>query len=123
MPRVNESHLVDVLAKLRENRRHHLPALSARGELEGRLHQGPDGIGKKSSILIEALEFLSVHLLKLRLIIPGIDLTRTPIDEQPNHRLGLPSEMPLLGSERIVSSKKPLIGQQTGEPQTTQSGS
>ncbi len=83
---VDERHLVDVLGEVRENLRAPFAAFAVLREPEGGLHHRADLIGEKARALIEALEFLTVALGQLRLIVPGIDLARSAVEKQPNDR-------------------------------------
>jgi hypothetical protein len=106
---MNKRHLIDVLAQLREQRRHHLSAFTAWAKLKRRLHQIANGILEKSGCIRkvwrELPNRLSMPLLKIRLIVPGIDLARTTIDEDPNDSFGCRRKMRWLWSERLERSR------------------
>ncbi len=87
--RVDERHLVDVLGHVREDLGDPRPALAVLGQLERRLHQRADLVGEEAGVLVEALEFLPVALVEFGLVVPGIDVGRPAVHEQPDDRLGL----------------------------------
>jgi hypothetical protein len=64
---MEERHIVDVLSDLRKERRDEFAALATRGEVEWRLHERPDLLGEKTSILVEAGQRLIVTFLQFGL--------------------------------------------------------
>ena len=55
--------------------------------VNGDFISGPTALGEKAGFLVEAFELLAVALGELGLIIPGIDLARPAIHEEPDDRL------------------------------------
>jgi hypothetical protein len=91
-------------------------------ELERRLHQRPDLIGKEAGVLVEALEFLPVAFGERGLVIPCVHVARAAVDEQPDHGLRLGRKMANSRRQRIerVSplirrGQQLLIGHQRGQ--------
>ena len=79
--RVNERHLVDVLAQVRENLRDHLAALAPRAEPERRLHQSADGVLEEPGRVLETTgrtPFIDLpsHRARAGLVVPGVDVAR-----------------------------------------------
>ena len=95
--RVNERHLVDVLAQVRENLRDHLAALAARAEPERRLHQAADGILEEPSRVlerrVELRDGFAVPPGKRGLVVPGVDMAGPAVDEEPDHPLRFAREV------------------------------
>ena len=106
-------------------------ALAVLGELERRLHHRADLLREEAGVLVEALQLLAVALLQLRLVVPGIDLARPAVHEQPDDALRLGGKMALLRrradsaagrppSRCVVSAaqaggEQPFVGQQCGQ--------
>ncbi len=105
---VDEAHLVDMLAKMWEQRRHHLARLSSWRERERRLHQVTDCVFEKAGgvgeVRIVLLDRLAIRLLEFWLVIPCVNMARAAIDEDPNHALSTGFEMRRLGGQRIERS-------------------
>ena len=101
---VDEGHFVDVLAEFGEDGGDHFSAFTARGEFEGRLHEGADGVGEEAGVFVESGQFIAVHFFELGFVVPGVDLTGAAIDEEPDDGLGLTIEMTSSGCERIIST-------------------
>ena len=59
---------------------------------------------EEAGVFVESGEFLAVHLFELGFVIPGIDLARSAIDEEPDDGLGLAIEVTSFGCEGIIST-------------------
>ena len=70
-------------------------------ELKGRFHQRADRTGEKSGELVEALQFLAIAFCQLWFVVPSVDVTRTAVDEQPDHRFGFGLKVWCAGCQRI----------------------
>ena len=88
---MEKCHLVDMLTKAREDLRNWLARLSPRRESERRLHQRPDLVleeaGRVFERRVELADRLTVPTIEGRLVLPGIDLARPAVDEDPDHAL------------------------------------
>jgi hypothetical protein len=71
-------------------------------EFEGRLHERSHRILKKARGGIETLKLLPIALGKFRLVIPGVDVGRATVDEEPDYMLGLAIEVWLAGLQGII---------------------
>ena len=80
-------------------------------------------IGEEARLLVETFQFLAVAFGQSRFVVPGIDLARASIDEQPDDRLGFAIEMSHLGSEGIIGGEQAFLCQETGEAQASKAGS
>ena len=96
-----ERHLVDVLRKVREKVRDPFAALAVLLELERRLHQRTDGVGKEAGETVEACEFLAVTLFQFGLVVPRVNVAGAAVDEQPYNSLCFGLEVRQFGRQRI----------------------
>ena len=71
------------------------------GEGEGRLHQRPDLIGEETGVLVESGELLPIAFDQFRFVVPGVDVARAAIHEQPDHGFRLGREMSGFGREGV----------------------
>ena len=99
--RVDERHAVHMLREIWKQRADPRTALPVLRPLEGRLHQRPHGVGKKSRLRIEARQRLAVALLQLGFVIPSIHMALPPIHKKPDHRFRLRRKVRRLRRERI----------------------
>lgn len=125
MAGVDEGHFVNVLAEFWKNGGDHLAALTARGELEGRLHERADGVGEEAGVFVEAGEFLAVHFLELRFVIPGVDLAGASVNEEPDDGFGLAIEVAFLCGEGVggVCAEESFLGEEAGEAEAAEASS
>src|SRR6185503_9070711 len=116
---VDERHLVHVAAEVREDLRHHLAALAARGELERRLHQAAHFVGEEAGELVEARQLLAGALRQFRLVVPRVDVARTAVREDPDHRLGTRLEVGRARRKRVpfVPRQQLLLAEQARQPE------
>jgi hypothetical protein len=101
--RINERHVVDMRGQIRKNLRPPRAALAVLFEGERRLHQRPDAAGKKSGVLVEAVQFLAIALFEFRLVVPRVDLALPAVHKKPDHRLGLGRKMRRPRCHRIAA--------------------
>jgi hypothetical protein len=102
---MNECHLVDMLSKVREDRRDHLATLAPGSELKRGFHQVSNRVAKKPGGIrkgsIKLLDRLAIGFNKSRFIVPGVDLAWPAIDKDPNDSLGASGKVGLSRRERI----------------------
>ena len=101
MQRVDEGELVDLPCEVGEDAADPGAALAVPGPREGRLHQGPHGIGEEPGLGVEAGERLAIAPLQLGLVVPGVDLAGAAVHEQPDHGLGGGAEVGRPGGQRV----------------------
>ena len=58
---------------------HPLAGLAMLSEFERRLHQWTDRAGKEAGEFVESLQLLPVAFVKLRFVVPGIDVAGTTV--------------------------------------------
>ena len=113
---MNESHLVYVLAKARENFGNIFSALTPRCELEGALHDAADSVGEETGETIEPLKSLSIHFFKGGLVVPCIDMAGSAVDKNPDDSLGFSHEVRLLGCQGVDRAEQALVLQERQKP-------
>ena len=114
MAGMNKGHLVDMFSQVRKDLRNRFSTLPARSKLERALHQATHCVGEETRKSIKSFHGLTIHFLKSRLIIPGIDLTGSAVDEYPDNRLSFASEMRHFRTQWIRCSEESLIRKETG---------
>ena len=115
---MDKCHPVNMLSQVREDLGHELAALTSTRELERRLQQSADLLREESGELVKARELLPMTLGEFWLVVPGVHMAGTAIDEEPNHALRFGSEVRQAGRHRIEravpdgrSSKQPLVSE------------
>ena len=98
--RMDERHFIDMASEIREDFGDVFAALSVRPKAKRRAHDRPDLIAEKPGVAVEAGQLLAVAPFQLGLVIPGIDLARPAVDEQPDDVLGLGRMMARRAAER-----------------------
>src|SRR5262249_53303327 len=94
---------------------------------ERRLHERADLVGEEAGVLVEAGQLLAIALGQLGLVVPGIDLAGTAIDEQPDGRAGRAGEVtrprgeraegPAVRGGRDARGEQPLLLEQARQRQ------
>src|SRR5262249_39096116 len=100
--RIKKRHLINMAGHFGKEFGNPRATLAVLLELERRTHERADLVGKEAGCLVKACQFFSVALGKLRLVIPGVDVTRAAVHEQPDDRLRLDRKMRLLRCEWIA---------------------
>ena len=100
--------------------------------LNGDFISGPTWSVKKPVFLSKPVELLAVALLQLGLVVPGVDLARPAVHEQPDDALGLGREVrstagpaglrPGCRRGRTADEKHPLLLQQRSQRQQPAAG-
>ena len=112
--RVDEGHLVDVFAEVGEEVRDHFPALAARTEGEGRLHDAADRVREEAGEFVEAPELLAVVPFKSGFVVPRVDLAGTSVREDPDDAFGFRREMRFARGQGIERRGEELFVAQEG---------
>jgi hypothetical protein len=92
---MDERHLVHMTGQVRKQLRDPFPTLPVLPPAEGGLHEWSHLLIEKSGIRIETGEFLPIAFFEFRLVIPGIDVGRPAVHEEPNDSLSFRGEMGL----------------------------
>src|SRR5262249_12646359 len=98
---MDEGHPIDVPGLLRKNLRDPGAAFAILLKRKWRSHQRADFFGEKSGVVVESLESLAVAFLKLRLIVPSVDLAGAAVEEDPDHGFGFRGKMPGMRSQGV----------------------
>ena len=96
-----KGHLVHVPGQVGKQGGSPRSALAVLPEFKGGLHQWPYRIFKKPGGGVETLQFLTIAFRELGLVIPGIDMGRAAVDEEPDNMLCFPLEVRLSGLKWI----------------------
>src|ERR1043165_3247609 len=90
---MDERHLVDMACQVRKDFGDVFATLAMLAKTERRAHDRPDLLAEEAGILIEADQFLAVAAVEFGLVIPGINVARPAVDEEPDDVFGLRSMM------------------------------
>src|SRR5262249_25920702 len=91
---MDERHLIDVPGQVRENIGYAFSALPVLPKAKRRTHDRSDLIAEEAGVLIEADKLLAVAALEFGFVIPGVDVARSAVDEEPDDALGLGGMIP-----------------------------
>ena len=121
---MNERHLVHMAGEMREEVAYPCAAAAVLGPLEGRGHEGADGIRKESCLAIEAGESLAVALLQFRFVIPCIDVAGSSVGEDPDDGFGAGGALGCARGHGIEGISHPRAGEHglEGEPAESATG-